>query len=85
MSLLTLDSATCFGFAIVASLFWISCITIFRFFFHPLSGFPGPKLAIASYAYELYYDLYMTGLTFKLEELHKRYGSHEKSSMHLQC
>jgi len=54
---------------------WIVYIVIYRIFFHPLSAFPGPKLAVATYAYEWYYDLILRGqYTFKLRELHKEYG-----------
>jgi hypothetical protein len=63
----------------VASL-WIVSTIINRFFFHPLSSFPGPKLAIATYAYEWYYDLCSSGLTFKLKELHKKYGKYANST-----
>jgi hypothetical protein len=48
---------------------------VYRFFLHPLSSFPGPKLAIATYCYEWYYDLVRGGqYTFKLKELHEKYG-----------
>lgn len=53
---------------------------LYRFFFHPLAHFPGPKLAIATYGYEWYYDLILGGqYTFKLKELHERYGSSGRS------
>jgi hypothetical protein len=48
---------------------------IYRFLFHPLAAFPGPRLAIVTFAYEWYYDLVLGGqYTFKLRELHKKYG-----------
>jgi hypothetical protein len=63
--------------SIAASIVWATVTVVYRFVFHPLAGFPGPKLAIATYAYEWYYDLYLSGqYTFKLKELHERYGTH---------
>ncbi|CAD6444312.1 acda6855-de0c-418b-9ce5-107134f7e3bb [Sclerotinia trifoliorum] len=47
----------------------------YRFFFHPLAHIPGPPLAIATYLYEWYYDLYLSGqYTFQIKKLHKQYG-----------
>lgn len=47
-----------------------------RIFFHPLSKFPGPKLAAATFLYEAYFDVILSGqYTFKIDELHKRYGT----------
>lgn len=43
--------------------------------FHPLSGFPGPKLAAASYLYEAWYDLIRVGrYTAEIKAMHQRYG-----------
>ena len=62
-------------FIAVLSVSWTIWKVAYRFFFHPLSSFPGPKLAIATYCYEWYYDLILGGrYTFKLRELHQRYG-----------
>lgn len=63
-----------------AVIFYISykIITyIQRLYFHPLSKFPGPKIAAASKLYEFYWDSYQHGrLWAKLPELHKRYGEY---------
>lgn len=50
-------------------------VAIYRLYFHPLSRFPGPKLAAATQLYELYYDG-IKGAQFFLEiqRLHKIYG-----------
>jgi hypothetical protein len=41
----------------------------------PLSKFPGPKLAAATLWYEFYYDVILKGnYTFKIKELHRKYG-----------
>lgn len=42
---------------------------------HPLHKFPGPKLAAASYLYELWFDLIKGGqYTFEIKRLHDTYG-----------
>lgn len=48
---------------------------IWRLWFSPLARFPGPKLAAITILYELYYELIKGGqYTFKIGELHERYG-----------
>ncbi|KAF2639839.1 cytochrome P450 monooxygenase [Massarina eburnea CBS 473.64] len=51
-------------------------IAIFqRLFLSPVSSFPGPKIAAATYWYEFYYDIILGGkYIWKLQELHERYG-----------
>ena len=49
--------------------------TVYRLYFHPLSRFPGPKLATATRWYEGYYDAILNGrYLFKIAELHEEYG-----------
>ena len=53
----------------------------YRLTFHPLAGFPGPKLAASSLLYEYYYDGICWGRFWvKLQELHKQYGTATRSS-----
>ncbi|KAL4863046.1 hypothetical protein BDV12DRAFT_189958 [Aspergillus spectabilis] len=53
-------------------------LIVYRLYFHPLRRFPGPKLAAATYYYEVYYDWfkgpYKGCNVFHLTELHKQYG-----------
>ena len=53
-------------------------LVIYRLYFHPLRHFPGPKLAAATYYYEVYYDWfqgpYKGRNAWHLIELHKKYG-----------
>jgi ABC-type amino acid transport system permease subunit len=43
--------------------------------FHPLSHFPGPKIAAASYVYEAYYDWWCVGMYGKvIVRMHEQYG-----------
>lgn len=47
----------------------------YRLYLSPLAKFPGPKLAAATLWYEAYYDVIKNGqYTFKIKELHKKYG-----------
>ena len=63
------------SFAVVTILSYAASFSVYRLFLHPLSHLPGPKLAHVTYLYEWYYDLYLRGqYTFKLRELHKKYG-----------
>lgn len=59
----------------VAALVYFASIAFYRLYLHPLAKFPGPKLAAVSRWYEGYYDVICSGhYTFKIEELHKKYG-----------
>lgn len=49
--------------------------TIYRLYFHPISSFPGPRLAAASTKYEFYWDFIRGGQYSKhIGKLHGRYG-----------
>ena len=52
-------------------------LAIYRLFFSPLSKFPGPVLAALTIYYEAYYDIIKGGqYTFKIKELHNKYGDY---------
>ena len=55
---------------------------VYSVYFGPLSKFPGPKLAAATLWYEFYYDVILQGrYTFKIKELHKKYGMRKLISL----
>lgn len=50
-------------------------LAIFRLYFSPISGFPGPKLAAVTGWYEFYYDFWKNGkYIFEIKKMHERYG-----------
>ncbi|KAK2798823.1 hypothetical protein FQN50_008684 [Emmonsiellopsis sp. PD_5] len=54
---------------------YVAIRLIYRLYISPLSKFPGPRLAAATLWYEFYYDAVLKGrYTFKIKELHKKYG-----------
>ena len=60
---------------VAAVVVYLLSLAVYRLAFHPLSRFAGPKLAAITRYYEGYFDLYQNGqYTFKIAELHKKYG-----------
>ncbi|KAK2734149.1 hypothetical protein FQN57_001864 [Myotisia sp. PD_48] len=62
---------------LAAVLTWIYTlgILIYRLWFSPLSKFPGPKLAAATFWYEFYYDAILRGrYMFQIKKFHEQYG-----------
>ena len=75
MGLFGFETGQLLSFAVVAILAYVTSVSVYRLFLHPLSHLPGPKLAHLTHLYEWYYDLYLHGqYTFKLRELHDKYG-----------
>lgn len=57
------------------SIIYAAAVTFDRLVLSPLAAFPGPKLAALTNWYEFYYDVIQQGqFTFKIQELHKKYG-----------
>ncbi|OXV07109.1 hypothetical protein Egran_05126 [Elaphomyces granulatus] len=57
----------------VAVVFLLRCL--YNLYLHPLSKFPGPKLAAIGSFYEFYYDVIKDGtFLWKTEEMHRKYG-----------
>ena len=57
------------------SLYYIF-LAFYRLYLSPIAKFPGPTLAALTLWYEFYYDVIKRGrYTWKIAELHERYGS----------
>ena len=58
-----------------AAFAYAGTLVFYRLFLHPLTRFPGPRLAAISRWYEAYYDVVLGGqYTSKIAELHRIYG-----------
>jgi len=58
---------------------WVAyrvCLAVFNVSpYHPLSRFPGPKLAAASFLYEFWFDFVRGGrYTWEIKQMHEKYG-----------
>ncbi|KAJ5603009.1 hypothetical protein N7537_005965 [Penicillium hordei] len=73
---LTFDISEYLLLLVTAVLVYTSTKVIYRLYFSPLAGFPGPRLAAATSLYEAYFDIVKGGkFMFELERLHDKYGS----------
>jgi len=66
---------------LISFAFWIAhgvYLVVYRLYFHPLRHFPRPKLAAATYWYEVWHDWfagpYHGRNSWHIEKLHKLYG-----------
>lgn len=77
LTLLTIAPATLALTGAVSVLFYAVAVAIYRLFFHPLSKFPGPKLAAVTKWYEFYFDIvHDVGgqFTREVRRMHDLYG-----------
>ncbi|KAI0110717.1 cytochrome P450 [Nemania sp. FL0031] len=67
----------------VTIVLYLTSLAVYRLFLHPLARFPGPKLAAVTRYVEAYYDLVQNGqYTFKIAEMHEKYGPIIRISPH---
>ncbi|KAF2868115.1 cytochrome P450 [Massariosphaeria phaeospora] len=61
--------------ALAAYALYVLGLASYRLFLHPLSKFPGPRLAAVTSWYEAYYEIVLQGqYSKKITELHEQYG-----------
>lgn len=61
--------------AAVSCLAYPISLAVYRLYFSPLAGFPGPKLAAATGWYEFFFDWWLGGkYVFEIERLHEKHG-----------
>lgn len=54
---------------------YASVLAVQRLWFSPVAHIPGPRLAALTQYYEFFYDIVLGGqYTFKIIEMHKKYG-----------
>lgn len=72
-----MDSLTLYVSALALPLGLLVLRTVYHLYFHPLSSFPGPKLAAATFLYEFYYDVVKSGMyIWEIERMHEKYGKY---------
>ena len=56
---------------------------IYRLYFSPLAGFPGPKIAAATGWYEFYFDVIKRGrYIYEIEKMHHKYGNNRNTTLY---
>jgi hypothetical protein len=62
-------------FVVAAGITFCASPIIYQLYFHPLAGFPAPKLAAATRWYEFYYDVIQQGkYVYYVGQMHEKYG-----------
>jgi hypothetical protein len=66
----------------ISSIVYPCYLAFKRLYLSPLAGFPGPKLAAASFWYEFYYDFWKNGkYIFEIRKMHEKYGIYKPSGI----
>ena len=67
-------------YALGATVLYLVGLAIYRVYFHPLSRFPGPKIAAATGFYETYFDI-LSGpggqYMWEIQRMHDKYGEED--------
>lgn len=80
MPILAISSSNLLLLSILSLAGYGIVLAVYRLLFHPLSRFPGPKLAAATYWRSFYYDIlqgpYPGRELYDIHQLHNRYGEY---------
>lgn len=69
-------------YGVGAVIIWLALRSIYRLYFHPLSKFPGSKLAAITSGYEFYYNVIKSGsYIWEVERMHNVYGQYYTSQI----
>ena len=67
-------------YAVLTSLLAVLIVGVRRIYFHPLSQYPGPRIAALTSWYGTYFDVIKGGIGIKRwPDLHKKYGTLKRS------
>jgi len=70
--------------AFIAWLSWIAQTAVYNAFFHPLSSFPGPRLAATTTLWKAFIECILNrSFCHVLEELHAKYGVYPRTLLSL--
>jgi hypothetical protein len=70
-----LDLRAIFAIMAIFAIVYPFYLAVVRLYFSPIAGFPGPKLAAASFWYEFYYDFWKSGkYIYEIKKMHEKYG-----------
>jgi cytochrome P450 len=73
--MISLDLRTTVALTAALVVLYTISLAVYRLYFHPLSRFPGSKLAALTLWYEFYYDVVKRGQhIWQIEAMHRRYG-----------
>lgn len=73
----TLDPSSICWVALLLLAVWVIYGAVWRLYWSPLAGFPGPKSVALTFWVEFYYDVIKNGMyMWEVEKMHAKYGEY---------